>query len=297
MNADTQTLLSGFEHVVRENEPLAPFTRLNVGGVAEYFAEPSDLDELVGLVKRFSAEHLPIRLIGGGSNILVRDQGVAGLVLHLSSPAFCQIAVTGNRMTCGGGVALSHFVSAAVKEGFSGPEQLVGIPGTIGGALHANTSAHGVDIGSWVNSAKVLNRNGEIALRAADSITFSYGQSSLTELVILEAEFEFERDDIGLLTKQMQKLWIVRRSTRPLSERNAAYMFNDHGGESASSLIERAGLKGTKIGNVEISDRESNVFLAHTGATADEVIRLMDLVQTQVQERLEVKLEPAVQVW
>ena len=297
MKTDTKSLLSGFEHVVRENEPLAPFTRLNVGGVAEYFAEPTSLDELVGLVKRFSSSQLPVRLIGGGSNILVRNQGVPGLVLHLSAPAFCQIEIKGNRMHCGGGVGLSHFVSTAVREGFSGPEQLVGIPGTIGGALHANTSAHGVDIGSWVRSAKVLNRKGEIGTRTADSITFSYGSSSLTELVILEAELEFEKEDINLLTRQMQKLWIVRRSTRPLSERNAAYMFHDHGGETASSLIDRAGLKGTQIGRVEISDREPNVFITHPGATADEVIRLMELVQSQVMERLEIKLESAVIIW
>lgn len=297
MNTKTDSLLSGFEHVVRENEPLAPFTRLNVGGVAEYFAEPTDLDELVGLVQRFSGAQMPVRLIGGGSNILVRDRGVPGLVLHLCAPAFCQIEIDGNRMSCGGGVSLAHFVSTSVREGFSGPEQLVGIPGTIGGALHANIGVHGVDIGSWVQSAKVLNRNGEIATRSAESITFSFGQSSLNELVILEAELEFEKDDIDTLTKRMQKLWIVRRATRPLSERNAAYIFNDHGGESASSLIDQAGLKGTQIGKVEISDREPNVFITHLGATAEEVIRLMELVQTQVHERLDIKLEPTIQIW
>ena len=297
MNAETGNLTQGFEHLIRENEPLAPFTRLNLGGVAEFFAEPTTLDELVELVKRFSAAELPIRLIGGGSNILVRDEGVPGLVLHLSAPVFGNIQVEGNQMTVGGGAQLSHFVSSAVREGLSGPEQLVGVPGTVGGALHANTSAHKVDIGTWIKSAQVLKRSGEILTRDADSLNFSYGKSSLNELVILSAKFEFEKEDPELLTRRMQKLWIVRRAAQPLSERNAAYIFQDHGGERASDLIERAGLKGTRIGEVEISDREPNVFVANTGATTADALRLMELVKKQVADQLEIELEPIVQIW
>ena len=211
--------------------------------------------------------------------------------LHLSAPAFCQILVDGNRLTVGGGAALSHFVSTAVREGLSGPEQMVGVPGTVGGALHANVSAHGVDIGSWVESAQVLTRSGEVITRDADSLTFSYGKSSLTELVILSAVFEFEQEDSALLTRRMQKLWIVRRASQPLSERNAAYFFKDHGGQRASDLIDKAGLKGTQVGKAEVSDRDANVIVAHTGATAQDVMRLMDLVKSQVHERFDVELE------
>ena len=274
-------LTAGFEHLIRENEPLAPYSRLNVGGVAEYFAEPTDESELVTLVKRFNEAEMPIRLIGEGSNILVRDSGVAGLVLHLSAPAFCRISVIENRLRCGGGTLLAHFVSTAAKEGFSGPEQLVGIPGSIGGALHANTSVHGVDIGTWARSARVLDRSGEIATRDTDSMAFSYGKSSLTELVILEAEFEFEREEIDVITRRMQKLWIVRRATRPLSVRNAAYAFQNQGGVTASHLIEQAGLKGAKIGGAEVLAEDPNVLVTGSEATAEDVIRLMDLIKTQ----------------
>ena len=156
---------SGLEHIVRENEPLAPYTRLGLGGVAEYFAEPTSQDELVAVVKRFTEEGLPIRLIGGGSNVLIKSSGVAGLVIHLGAPAFCEINVSGQSITAGGGTKLSHFVSTAVREGFSGPQRLVGIPGTIGGALHGNSGAHSVDIGTWVESATVLTRSGEVISR------------------------------------------------------------------------------------------------------------------------------------
>ena len=291
------SLIAGFEHVVRENEPLAPYTRLNVGGVAEYFAEPTNIDELVGLVKRFAAAQLPIRLIGGGSNVLVRDEGVPGLVLHLAAPEFSNIEVDGETISAGGGARMSHFVAMAVREGLSGPEQLVGIPGTIGGALHSNTGSQGIGVGNWVQSADVLTRSGEITTRDRGSLTFSYRQSSLNELVIISAKFLFEREDPAVLTKRMQKLWIVRRAHQPLSDRNAAYIFKDHGGESASELIDGAGLKGTQVGHVEISDRDPNVFVAHPGATSQEVLQLMHLVKMQVADRLAVELVPAIQIW
>ncbi len=291
------SLLSGYEHIVRENEPLAPFTRLNIGGNAEYFAEPTNEEELVGLVKQFSEANQPIRLIGSGTNLLINDAGVKGLVIHLAAPDFCTLTVNENRITVGGGTRLSHFVAAAVREGLAGPEQLVGLPGTIGGALHNNTDAHGVDIGTWVESAEVLTRAGELITRKKDSLSFSYRQSSLSELVILKAEFILEREPAENLTKAMQKLWIVRRSQQPSSELQASYMFKDLGGELAGDLIEQAGLKGTRAGKVELLDSDPNFFVAEAGATSEDVLSLLKTVQTQVSERLEQTLEPAIQIW
>ncbi len=290
------SIINGFEHIVRENQSLAPYTRLKLGGVAEFFAEPTTQDELVGLVKRFDQQQQPIRLIGSGSNVVIRDEGVPGLVLHLSAPCFCEISVDDNRIIAGGGTQLSHFVSTAVREGLAGPENLVGIPGTIGGALHGNTGAHGVDIGSWVQNARVLTRAGEIIERDRDAVAFSYRQSSLNELVILKATFQFERESPELLTRQLQKLWIVRRASQPISE-NAIYVFKDDGVETASELIDRAGLKGMQVGEVEISDRDANLFVVQPGATSQDVLRLIDLVKNQVHDRLGVEIQAAVQIW
>ncbi|MDE0936175.1 MAG: UDP-N-acetylmuramate dehydrogenase [Mariniblastus sp.] len=291
------SLLSGYEHIVRENEPLAPFTRLNIGGSAEYFAEPTNEDELTELVQRFAEANHPIRLIGSGTNLLINDAGVKGLVIHLAAPDFCSIEVNENRITVGGGTRLSHFVATAVREGLAGPEQLVGLPGTIGGALHNNTDAHGVDIGTWVESAEVLTRAGERLKREKDSLSFSYRQSSLSELVILKAEFVLDREPAENLTKAMQKLWIVRRSQQPSSELKAAYMFKDLGGELAGDLIDRAGLKGTRAGKVEVLDSDPNFFVAGAGATSEDVLSLLQTVQTQVSQRLDQTLEPAIQIW
>ncbi len=291
------SLTAGLEHIIRENEPLAPFTRLKIGGVAEYYAEPTTVEELTKLVTRFSENELPIRLIGRGSNLLIRATGVPGLVIQLSAPSFCTIEVANEGLVVGSGTQISHFVASAVREGFAGPEQLTGIPGTIGGALFNNTGAYGVDIGSWVESVDLLTRKGEQVTRNKEDLSFSYRQSSITELVILKARFRFELEDPELLTKQMQKRWIVRRASQPTWDENATYIFKDHGGEPAANLIEQAGLKGTRVGNVAISEKNCNYFVTEPGASSDDVLRLMELVRTQVNERLEVQLEDAITVW
>lgn len=291
------SLIAGFEHIARENEPLAPFTRLKIGGVAEYYAEPTNLSELVQLVQRFSEKDLPIRLIGSGSNLLIRSTGVPGLVLQLNAPAFCTIEMEGENLVVGGGTQISHFVASAVREGLSGAEQLVGVPGTVGGALYNNTGAIGVDIGSWVESVDLLTRGGQQVTRGRDSLSFSYQQSSITELVILKVCFKFDREPSEVLTKRMQKYWIVRRASQPSWNENATFIFKDHGGDSAADLIDQAGLKGMRVGKVAISERNSNYIVTEPGATSDEVLRLMDLIRNQVQERLGVQLENAISVW
>lgn len=290
------SILSGLEHIVRENEPLASHTRLGLGGVAEYFAEPTNEAELTELVKRFNQEQLPVRLIGGGSNVLVRDEGVPGLVISLSAPEFCKLSAAGNRLTASGGTRLSHFISTSVREGFAGPENLVGIPGTVGGALHQNTGVSGYDIGSALVAARVMTRSGDIVQRDRDSFTFSYRQSSLDELVILDATFEFEREDPIVLTKRMQKFWIVRKTSQPAAE-NSIYVFKNHGVQSASELIEQSGLKGTRVGDVEVSDLDPNTFVAHKNATCSDVLRLIELVKNQVSEKLGVDIETAIEIW
>jgi len=289
-------LTSGLEHIVRENTPLAEYTKLKIGGSAQFFAEPTDHDELVELVKRFHEQQIPIRLIGEGSNVLVRDEGVQGLVIRLSAPAFGHISVNENQMTAGGGARLAHFVSTAVREGFSGPENLIGIPGTIGGALHVNIGSEGFDIGNWVRSARVLTLSGQLLTRDADSLSFSYRQSSLNELVILDATFEFEREDPQELTRRMQKLWIVRRADHPVSD-NSLYAFKDHGVESAADILEQCGLKGARVGDAEISDRDPNTVIAHENATAADVIALIEMVCSTVKQKLGIDIESAIEIW
>jgi UDP-N-acetylmuramate dehydrogenase len=288
---------AGFEHIVREQEPLAPQTWLRLGGAAQYFAEPTSIEELASLVRQASDSGLPIRVLGGGSNVLVRDEGVTGLVISLAPAVFGRIAIAGRKITAGGGAKLGHVISAAVREGLAGLEQLVGIPGTIGGALHTNAGTLGSDIGQWTTTATVLNRRGEILVRPRSELRFGYRDSSLDDLAILEATLELEPGDSQQLTKQLQQVWILKRASEPLSEQCTGMIFKSPGGVSAASLIEQAGLQAARVGEVEISPRNANFIVASPGATSRDVLELIAQVRSAVVERTGVELEMALEVW
>lgn len=291
------SVLDGFEHFARKDESLAGLTGLRFPATAEFFAEPTNQDELAAILKRFASEKKPVRIIGAGSNLLVRDAHVEGLVVQLSAPAFSSIDVQENRIVVGGGTRLSHFVASAVGEGMSGPQHLVGLPGTIGGALYSDLEFPNVDIGTWVRSIKSLNRDGELVSHGGDGSPFSHYQSVLQGQIIVSVEMEFEKEASEGLTKQMQKLWIVRRAKRPPADMSAAWIFKDHGGQSAAELIESAGLKGVSSGGVSLFDADPNFLVAEPGATSEQAMELIEHIATEVEQKLGVKLERAIQVW
>ena len=290
-------LLSGFEHCVRQAEPLAPHTWFRLGGPAEYFAEPESVDELAALVRRLYENEISTRLLGGGSNVLVRDEGVPGMVIRLSAPAFAGTSVQGRKITAGGGVKLGQLISTSVREGLAGLEALVGIPGTLGGALHGNAGSRAGDIGQWTCRATVMTRTGEILERGRDDLTFAYRESSLDELVILSAQFELDQEDAEELTKRMQKHWIVKKANQPLGHQSAGCIFKNPRGMSAGMLIDQAGLTGTRVGGAEVSDVHANFIVTNDSASSQDVLRLIDLVRSRVSQRLGVDLETEIEVW
>ncbi|MGQ0636540.1 MAG: UDP-N-acetylmuramate dehydrogenase [Planctomycetaceae bacterium] len=289
--------LADFSDILQRDEPLAPFTWLKVGGPAQYLLRPRNFDELAHIVEACHAQQTPIRVLGAGSNVLVRDEGVGGVVLHLAHDAFSQISVEGNRVKAGAGASLAQVISHSVKAGLAGLDVLVGIPGTIGGALHGNAGGRSGDIGQAVRSVRVLNNAGETFIRTEDELTFAYRSSSLNELIILEAEFELHAEDPDEVTRRMRKLWIMKKATQPLTFQSAGCIFKNPRGMSAGWLIDQAGLKGTRIGNAEISDRHANFVVTHKGATSNDVLRLIDLARSRVTERFGVDLEMEVQIW
>jgi len=291
------TWITGFEKIVRQGELLAMHTWFQLGGPAEYFAEPRDQDQLIALVRRCREENLPMRLLGSGSNILVGDQGVRGVVIRLSEPAFGQIKVEGHSIAAGGGARLGQVVTTAVHAGLAGLETLVAIPGTLGGALHGNAGSHGGDIGQWTVQATVLTATGEVLTRGRDDLAFGYRESSLDELVILGATLQLEEDHPAELAKRLQKQWIVRKASQPMGHQSAGCVFRNPRGASAGELIERAGLKGTRIGGAVVSERHANFIIAEPDCTSSDVLRLIELVRGQVRDRLGVELELELEVW
>jgi UDP-N-acetylmuramate dehydrogenase len=290
-------LWSGFEKIVRQGEPLAMHTWFQLGGPADYFAEPDNPDQLLALVRRCHDEGIEVRLLGQGSNLLVRDEGVPGMVVRLSALEFCRIGIAQGRITAGGGAVLGRMVTSAVHKGLGGLETLIGIPGTVGGALHGNTGTRGGDIGQWTASATVVAQNGDVLQRGRDDLVFGYRESSLDELVILHAEFQLEEDDPHLLAKRMQQQWIIRKAAQPMGHQCAGCVFKNPRGANAGELIEKAGLKGTRIGGAVVSDRHANFIVAEPECTSQDVLRLIELVRGQVHDRLGIRLELELEIW
>ncbi len=288
---------NGFEKIVRRSEPLAMHTWFQLGGPAELFAEPRTREELIGLVARCAQEDVPVRVLGAGSNVLVRDEGVPGMVLRLAAPAFASIDVHGTALTAGGGAPLGRVVTTACHEGLAGLEALIGIPGTLGGALHGNAGTHAGDVGQWTARATVVSHTGDVSERTRDEMHFGYRTSSLDDLLILEATFQLDEDDPADLARRMQKNWILKKQSQPMGHQSAGCVFKNPRGVSAAELIEEAGLKGTRIGGAVVSDRHVNFIIAEPECTAQDVMRLIDLIRSQVHDRLDVELERELEIW
>lgn len=291
------SLLDEFTEITRQNEPLAPYTWLKVGGAAEYFVQPRDEDELTRVVRFCHSQGIPMRLLGGGSNVLVRDEGVPGAVIRLAGDAFRGVSVEGTTVRAGSAALLSQAISESVRAGLAGLETLVGIPGTIGGALHGNAGGRSGDIGQFVTSARVLTGKGELFTRTEDELSFAYRFSSIDEFAILDCSFELQNDDADAITQRMRKLWIMKKASQPLSFQSAGCIFKNPRGLSAGSLIDQTGLKGHRIGNAEISDRHANFIVTDEGCTAADVLQLIDAARDAVTQQFAVDLEVEIDIW
>lgn len=284
-------------HLVRTDEPLGPLVWLGIGGPARYFAEPVEPDDVQKLIRAANESDLPVRILGGGSNLLVRESGFDGLVISMSGPATSGIEITGNKMTVGAGAKLSHAVIKAVGAGLGGVEHLVGIPGTVGGAVVGNASSDGRDIGSVVESVTVLERSGELRTLNQEQAGFSHRKSSLVGLAILSVTFDLESADVTALTKRMQKLWIGRNASRPSEEPRIAMPFVEPDEMSISDLLHQVGLAGVREGEVSIDTQHPQFLIARSGATSEQCMKLIERVREQVLLQTGIDLQLDLQIW
>jgi UDP-N-acetylmuramate dehydrogenase len=289
--------LEQFGDLIRHDEPLAPHTWLKVGGPAQMFAEVSSINVLEKLVRAADENGVHIRVLGGGSNLLVRDEGVSGLVIQLAGDEFTGINVEGTTIRAGGAALLSNVISRAVEAGLQGLEALVGIPGTIGGAVRGNAGGRHGEIGQFVQAVTVMTARGEQFTRRGDELTFEYRFSSINELAILNVELELKPGDPNEITRRMRQLWITKKAAQPFSFQSAGCIFKNPRGLSAGSLIEQSGLKGMKVGGAEVSDRHANFIVTSSGATSADVLNLIEVIQSRVSEQHGVDLELEINIW
>ena len=288
----------GLQDFVKPDVPLAPLIWFRLGGHASFFAKPRTLNDLLAVLKRARDASVPLKILGGGSNVLVRDGGVDALVIHLESPFFADVAIVENTVTAGTAVPLTALISQTARAGLAGLEILTGIPGTVGGALRGNAESRQGAIGQFVRRATVLDAAGEIQVRERDDLSFADRTSNLDEPVIVSAEFEFDREDPESVVRRMRRIWIVKKESQPYGHQSSGCIFKNPSPDvSAGALIDQAGLKGARFGGAEVSDRHANFIFAHPGAKASDVLHLIEQIQQRVWQQFGYELEIQLQIW
>jgi UDP-N-acetylmuramate dehydrogenase len=276
--------------------PLAPLTSFRLGGPAALYLEPEDEADLAAAADAISATAIPWIVIGKGSNLLVSDRGFEGLVLRLGR-GFRWAARDGTRLRAGGSMGLPALAGVALTHSLAGLEFGVAIPASLGGSVRMNAGAHGHSIHEVLQSVELysMDRAARTVL-PADRAGFVYRGSSLPEAsVVIGATVSLRDGEPGSIRAEMESARAWRRATQPLAEPNCGSVFKNPVGDHAARLVEAAGGKGASVGGASVSEKHSNFIVAGPGATADDVRRLIRLIQDRVEEGFGVPLEPEVQ--
>ena len=290
-------LFAGLESIVKTDEPLSGHTWLGLGGPATYFIEPESQDQLAEVVHRCRDNEVPVYVLGRGANLLVDDSGVKGAVIHLVGDTFGKVQFLPDGVRAGAGADMSRLVLRCVREGRGGLECLTGVPGSIGGCVHMNAGGAFGDVGSIVESVEVMTEDGENFTRHHDDLAFAYRSTNISARFIVAAKFRLTEDDPQRILRQVKQIWIYKKNTQPLSQRNAGCIFKNPRGLSAGALIDRAGLKGERVGGAHVSEKHANFILVDKGAKASEVLKLINVVREAVYKKNEVYLELEIEVW
>lgn len=286
----------GPESVLRREEPLAQKTTLRVGGRAEIYVEPADEAELASVLQVCGAEAIPVFVLGRGSNVLVRDGGIRGVVVCLASKHFCRVAVVGNEVQAGAGAKLRQVAVSARRAGLGGLEFLEGIPGSIGGALRMNAGAMGSWIFDRVDSICWMNRDGQVEQRSRSEVDVHYRRCpSLRERIALSVLLRCERMGGDTIQRRTEEFNRRRWATQPAAP-SAGCIFKNPEAIPAGKLIDELGLKGTRVGGAVVSDVHANFIVNEGDATADDVLQLIDLVRQRVRLDRGIDLETEVEI-
>ncbi len=290
--------LDAFQEIMQTSAPLSTLTWTGVGGPIEYLARPRSEDELVAVLKACAEDEVEARALGDGSNILASDAGAPGMAIALSEEAFCRIEFNAPYVTAGAGVKLGKLATATAGEGLGGLESMVGIPGTVGAAVASNVATHDAALEQFVESVRVADYDGNIVDLTKDELVFGRRTSNLENSIVIAVKFKLYPEDAEALLKRLQKIWIVREKRRPQLEQGGfARMFKDPRGVNAADLVAESGFTGAKIGSASVCEEDPNLVVVEPGCSADDVKRLLSLIETQVRERMGVDIERELVIW
>ncbi len=291
------SIFSGLEAIVEQDHPLAPHTWYRLGGPADYFIRPRTVEEFQEVVRRCGDNHIRIHMMGFGSNLLVSDEGVRGAVLKLEGEQFGKTEFNGEEITAWAGAELSKLVLDCVEKGLSGIEVLTGIPGSVGGAIKMNAGGRFGDIGSVVESVRLMDSQGTLFEKTRPELMFDYRSVNIRSAFVVNAKLKLSQGDPEHILRTVKESWIYKKNNQPLNTRSCGCVFKNPQGSSAGALIDRAGLKGLQVGGAIVSDKHANFIVAKDGCTSRDVMRLIEAVRQRVREQFDVSLEPEIEIW
>ncbi len=276
---------------------MTEYTWFKLGGAARYFVEPRSEQELLDVVHRCHENAIDMYVLGRGSNLLVKDEGIDGVVLQLTHENFSKISFKDGLVRAGAGADLNRLVRGCAREGLSGMECLAGIPGTVGGALKINAGGRFGDIGNVTQSVQLMDSSGYQFERKRADIFFGYRMTNIMAKFILEGQFALVQDDPERIGRMLKEVWMLKKNSQPINSRNAGCVFKNPRAISAGALIDKTGLKGTTVGGVHVSRTHANFIIAEEGACSADVLKLIELIQQRVHERFDVELELELEIW
>jgi UDP-N-acetylmuramate dehydrogenase len=237
------------------------------------------------------------RLLGSGSNLLVREEGVDGLVIHLATAGMCAISISGERLTARAGAKLNHVISAAVAAGLGGLEHLAGIPGTVGAALVSNAGITNDDIGSRVASVTTIDRQGKIATLPSKEIQFGFRRSSLQDNFVAEVEFKLRSGNSAELTRRMQSNWIIRRSSQPTTGSRTVQAFIEPDGMRLADVLDAAGVRDAREGEFSMDWAHPGFVIATGEPKSKDLLALLSRVSRSVEVKSGIQLQSQLKIW
>lgn len=289
---------AGFRGSVDHAASLAGLTTWRIGGPAEVLATPADREDLRIALAWAAANGIPWRMLGNGSNLLVRDEGVRGLVLRVRR-VLDDVTIDGTRIVAGAGASFPMVARAAARAGLAGLEFGAGIPGTIGGAVVMNAGWHEYEIGASIESVDYLDDAGSEQCITTDETTYGYRRSIFRERrgVVLGATLKLARGDAEEIRRRMDGFAESRKRNQPTELASCGSVFLKPDGDFAGRLIEEAGLKGTRRGAIEVSRKHANFFVNNGGGTAADALALVETVEAEVERRFAVRLIREFELW
>ena len=274
------------------NEPLAHHTSYGVGGPAQFYINPATREELLQVLEFCRKTNQQYFIIGHGTNLLVSDQGYAGLIISLAK-SFKSLAISDNKIVAETGLSLRRLVRESLHNNLTGLEGLAGVPGTVGGAIKMNAGAFGAEISNYLVEVEVIDQTGAIKSLSAAEIDFSYRRSSITNgQIITRARFELAHGKPDQIKNLRDLANNKRIASQPIDKRSAGSVFkNPRSDLAAGYMIDQCGLKGSKSGGAEISTKHANFIVNNGNATASDIIALINLAYHKVKKQFGIELE------